>query len=60
MDPRTDSYLSAQANEGGPSLFDPARDILPTELLWLVDELLRLEVTTSTTPLTVNFPADAG
>jgi len=44
MDPRTDSYLSAQASAGEPSLFSAGRDLLPTEVLWILDELLRLEV----------------
>ncbi len=45
MDPRTDSFAAAAAAE--PSRlppFDAAQELLPSEILWVVDELFRLEV----------------
>lgn len=49
MDARTDSYLATDASTdpaggGGNVSFDPQLELLPTELLWILDELLRLEV----------------
>lgn len=45
MDVRTDSFLAAKARDrGGLPPFDPTLELLPTELVWVLDELLRLEV----------------
>ncbi|ORY75302.1 Mak10 subunit, NatC N-terminal acetyltransferase-domain-containing protein [Leucosporidium creatinivorum] len=48
MDPRTDSFLALkQGREKEQELppFNPAHELLPEELLWILDELLRLETT---------------
>jgi hypothetical protein len=47
MDPRTDSYLSLKKShpeDGDLPRFDPTEELLPEELLWILDQLLRLEV----------------
>lgn len=48
MDARTDSYLAHQHAQAttGPKLvqFDPTFELLPDELVWILDEVLRLEV----------------
>lgn len=45
MDARTDSYLSAKKlAQDGAVEFDPKRELLPTELIWVLDELFRLQV----------------
>ncbi|KAM0753949.1 hypothetical protein T439DRAFT_322835 [Meredithblackwellia eburnea MCA 4105] len=48
MDPRTDSYLahSNQSNTKNISNdFNPRLELLPQELLWIIDQLFRLEIT---------------
>lgn len=48
MDARTDSFLAAKAmDRAGLPSFDPTLELLPTELVWVLDELLRLEVSHS-------------
>ena len=47
MDARTDSFLSLkQGREKEAELpqFDPKHELLPQELIWILDEVLRLEV----------------
>lgn len=46
MDARTDSYLAIDSTSTGSQnvSFDAQLELLPQELLWILDELLRLEV----------------
>lgn len=47
MDARTDSFLSLkQGKEKEQELpaFNPTHELLPQELIWILDEVLRLEV----------------
>ncbi|SCZ96231.1 BZ3500_MvSof-1268-A1-R1_Chr8-2g10057 [Microbotryum saponariae] len=46
MDPRTDSYLLHQQSSVSSNLppFDPTHEMTPRELIWVLDELLGLEM----------------
>lgn len=44
MDSRTDSYLQGSSADLDLPRFDPIRDLSPIELLWVLDEIFRLEV----------------
>lgn len=45
MDPRTDSFLPSLTEEKSLPRFDPSHDFAdPVELIWIFDQLIRLEV----------------
>ncbi|GAA5966297.1 hypothetical protein JCM3765_005247 [Sporobolomyces pararoseus] len=45
-DPRTDSYVAARNDEREPLPdFDPSRQLSAEEVVWVVDEIMRLEAT---------------
>ncbi|KAI5475386.1 WSC and DUF1996 domain containing protein [Pseudohyphozyma bogoriensis] len=45
LDPRTDMYCAETPKDENAVPFDPSLDLLPEELIWVLDELLRLEMT---------------
>lgn len=48
MDPRTDSFVvtarSAAAADDNRVAFDPTAELSPLDVVWIMDEILRLEV----------------